>query len=170
MAQRRLWLLIGFSWLATLVLFPLFPAAGFFLDPLFLILVFVGLKVRSGRFLWLAGMGLGFLKDAATAGPFGGWSCVFGLIGWLMGVSQHLLEREDPFIQGIWAGLLSGAAHVLYRLLVLVADPAVQGAFRGWWMVPFFMVGAGAISAWGFPRLERWVMPDLKRTLGSFSV
>jgi hypothetical protein len=88
----------------------------------------------------------------------GGFACAFGLIGWTLGMSRHLVEREDPFIQGIWAALLTGFLSLLYGLLVTFADPVV-GWNRWWWVAtPVVMVVNGCLAAWGFPKLQkiRW--------------
>ncbi len=125
------------------------------LDPLFLLFVFYCLRFPSGRFLWLQGIFLGFLKDLITGGLFGGWACSFGLIGWVLGATRDLVEREDPVIQAVWAGLLTGLNGIFYALIITLADPAI-GWNRWWWgAVPLSMGVSVGCALWVFPRLHR---------------
>ncbi len=155
MANGRFWAVLIGLWAAGLILFPLFPILSV-LDPLFLLLVFLGLHCSSGRFLWADGMVIGFLKDVSTGGFFGAWTCTFGLIGWLMGNSRHLLEREDPIVQGVWAGFLTGLSNLVYILVCSLCDSSVRfGA--GWGgMILLTMGVAGICAKQFFPRFERW--------------
>ncbi len=127
------------------------------LDPLLLLLIFLGLQLPSGRFLWAYGACLGFFRDLTTGGLFGGFVCSYSLIGWILGTSRHLVEREDPLIQGIWAGLLTGIHGLSYGLLMTLADPVMGWNRWGLGLLPLSMGLQGIAAAWGFPRLKRFL-------------
>lgn len=127
------------------------------MDPLLIFLVFLGLKLPSGRFLWGYGALLGFLKDLATGGLFGGFTLTFIGMGWLLGAGRHWVEREDPLLQGIWVGLFTGLGTVLYGLLVNGMEPGIGWNRWGWIHVPLAMVLNGLLATWAFPRLQRIV-------------
>ena len=160
MANVRFWTVLAVSWFFTLILFPLFPALSI-LDPLFLLLVFLGFHLSSGRFLWAYGIFFGFLKDLSGGGLFGAWSCTFGFVGWILFLSRHLVEREDPLLQGIWAGLLTGASGLVYALVCAFSDPAARWGGAGWLTLPVTMAAGGTTAAWAFPRLGRWCRMSL---------
>ena len=79
-----------------------------------------------------------------------------GLIGWVLNSTRHLVEREDPLVQGIVAGVLSGVSGILFGLIVTLAEPGGLGWNR-WvvWTLPVAMGVNGLCAAWGFPRLQR---------------
>ena len=142
-------------WAAEFLFQALCPGLSLVVDPLFLFLVWLGLQLPQGRFLWLWGVGLGFLKDVATGGLFGSFSCTFGLIGWLLATARHMAEREDPLIQSFWAGILTALHGLLYGVILTLADPAVgwRAGWLGWWFLSVILsVGC---AAWGYPRLKR---------------
>lgn len=146
------WLLL--VWGVDFFLLSLFPSFKAVVDLLLLSLVFLGFRLSSSRFLWGVGGGLGLLKDLASGGPVGVWSCTFALIGWLLGVSRHLLEREDPMVVGVWAGVLAGLSGFLYECLLISVDPAAS--WSGWWrFLPAAMLVQGAVAALSFPWLQR---------------
>ncbi|MBI3333519.1 MAG: hypothetical protein HYZ93_05460 [Candidatus Omnitrophica bacterium] len=144
-------------WGVELVVLPALPLVGMAVDPLFLFLIFLSFRLRSVRFLWLYGAGIGFLKDLAAAGLFGAFTLSFCGVGWVLGVSRHLLEREDPLIQGIWTGLLAGVNAAAYGVLVTAADRSVDWNLWGWAVIPLVMAVNGGLAVWGFPRLQRIV-------------
>ena len=98
MASFRIPFVILGVWLFDLFLLPLFPFLKGRVDLLLLVLIFLGFRLSSSRFLWCYGLGLGLLKDLTTGGFFGAWSCTFALIGWILSTTRHLLEREDPLV------------------------------------------------------------------------
>jgi len=126
------------------------------MDPLLLVLIFLGFRIRSARFLWAYGVALGLLKDLAIGNLFGISGAAFGLVGWLIASTRHLVEREDPILQGIWAGLLSMIQGLTAVLLLMAMEPAMR-SIPGWGILPVSMLINGGIAAWGFPRLERWL-------------
>lgn len=154
MAFFRFGSLLVAIFLLQLLLLSGVPWLGEGVDPLFLVLIFISFRIRSARFLWLYGVALGFLKDLATGGFFGASGLTFGGVGWLITVGRHLVEREDPIVQGIWAGLLSMIQGLAYGLLMIGIDPAVRWT-PGWGILPVLMLVNGGIAAWGFPRLEK---------------
>ena len=155
MAPFRLWRIVFLLWCLEILLTLFFPSLWAWVDPLFLLLIFLGLHRASPRYLWLYGIFLGFLKDLATSGLFSGFTCTFALIGWLLESSRDWVEREDPLVQGIYAAVLTGFHNVVYGLLVILADPIV-GWNRWWWgIVPLAMLISGGCALWGFPRLRR---------------
>ena len=90
-----------------------------------------------------------------TGAILGGFACTFALVGWILNSSRHLVEREDPLVQGIWAGILTGISGLVYGILLKCADPAM--GWNGWmgWFLPVAMVANGMFAAWSFPRLQR---------------
>ena len=157
MASFRIWVIAFLLWSLELLLSPRIPVVWVFVDPLFLLLIFLGLNLSSAKFLWLYGVVLGMLKDVATAGLFGGYTCTFALMGWFLEWSRHLVEREDPLVQGVWVGLLVGLNSLVYGLLITLADPAV-GWNRWWWgITPIAMLASGGCAMWSFPRLRQFL-------------
>lgn len=156
MAPFRFGLLLVALLLLQLLFLSRIPWVAQAVDPLLLVLIFIGFRIRSARFLWAYGVALGFLKDLVTGNLFGVSGATFGLVGWLMASARHLVEREDPILQGIWAGLLSMIQGLATALLLMAMEPAVR-SIPGWGILPALMLVNGGIAAWGFPRLERWL-------------
>lgn len=144
-------------WGLELFFLPAVPLGREGVDPLFLFLIFLGFQLPGVRFLWLYGALIGFLKDLSTGGLFGAFSLSFCGVGWILGASRHLLEREDPLIQGIWTGLLAAVNQAAYGILVTWADPAMGWNLWGWAVVPVAMGVNGGLAAWGFPKLQKIV-------------
>ncbi len=144
-------------WGVDIFLLPQVPFLSWILNPLLLFLIFLGFRLRlsSVRFLWLIGLGLGFLRDLGTGALWGGYACAYGLVGWILGSTRHLVELEDPIIQGIWAGILSGIGCLGYGVLLTAADPALSWNRWAGWTLPLSMAVNGISAAWSFPRLQR---------------
>ncbi len=142
----------------------LLPPVAIFLDPLLLFLIFLCLKIPSGRFLWVYGLGLGILKDLTTGGLFGLSACTFGFIGWVCGTFRHLVEREDPLLAGIWAGLLSGAARLIFGFLTVLADSQVGWNRWFWAVLPLSMAANGGFAFLLYPYLERLLLFPVRRS------
>ncbi len=157
MASLRLWTIILFLWCLEIFLTLFLPSLWAWVDPLFLLLVFLGLHHPSGRYLWLYGLFLGFLKDCATSGLFGGFTYTFALAGWFLESSRGLVERDDPLVQGAYAAVLTGLNNLVYGLLVILADPVVGWNHWWWGMTPLAMLISGGCALWCFPRLRRWL-------------
>ncbi len=163
MAVVRLALLVAALWLLEFIFFPQVPLLSLLIDPLFLVLVFVGLHVPSTRFLWAQGFCLGMLKDLTTGAFFGGFAVTFGLIGWLIGAGRHLVEREDPVTQAIWTCALAAIRGVIYGVLLTIADPALGGN-RWWWAsVPLSVLINGACAFWIFPYAAPYLSTNRRR-------
>ena len=152
--SRLLWILLGL-WTLDFLLLSRILFIRWGLDLLLLFLIFLGFRLPSDRFLWAVGLGLGFLRDLTTAGLWGGFACTYGLIGFALGSGRHLFEREDPLIQGIWAGILSGVGTLIYGILVSVADPAVGWNRWVWVELPLLMGANGACAIWLFPKFQK---------------
>lgn len=151
-------LLVALLFFQLLFIFRI-PWAAQVMDPLLLVLIFLGFRIRSARFLWVIGIALGALKDLTTAGPFGLSSAPFGLVGWLISSTRHWVEREDPILQGVWAGILSMLQGLAAASLLMAMEPAAR-PIPGWGILPVLMLVNGGIAAWAFPRLERWLRCD----------
>ena len=163
MAVLRLSLLLAGIWLLEFVFFPQVPFLSLLIDPLFLFLIFVGLRVPSTRFLWAQGFCIGMLKDLTTGAFFGGFAAAFGLIGWMIGAGRHLVEREDPVTQAIWTCALSVIRSVVYGLLLRLADPAL-GSNRWWWaFLPLSAAANGACAFWVFPHAAPYLSANRRR-------
>ncbi len=150
------WVLWAFLlWGVELFFFSQVPVLRILAAPLLLFLIFVGFRLPSGRFLWAIGAALGFLRDIETGALWGGFACTFALVGWILHSGRHLVEREDPLVRGIWAGILTGISGLVYGVLLQCADPAM--GWNGWmgWFLPAAMVANGMVAAWSFPRLQR---------------
>lgn len=157
MAVFRLWIVIGLLWLIQFLFLPLFPLLRVVVDPLFLVLVFLGLHAFSGRFLWAAGFGLGLLKDLTVGGLFGASACSFALAGWMLGAMQHLVEKEDPFVQGVWAGILSVLQWFSYGFILTLADSSLGWSVSLWFYLPLAIACNVLCVFWGFPPLRRFL-------------
>ncbi len=153
----RLFFVVALLWALELCLLPSIRLVRVLLFPLLLLLIFLGFQLSSVRFLWFYGMLIGLLRDLATGAFFGGFICTFGLVGWLLGAVRHLFEREDPLIQGVWAGILTGVSCFVYGLFLIFADPAVGWNRWSWGVIPAAMVLNGGCAVWGFPRLQRFL-------------
>lgn len=140
-------------WALDYLLKSLFPFTRYLLDPLLLVLAYLGLRGGSHRFLWLQGMGLGLLKDLSTGAMLGGWSCAFGLTGALLAMGKHLMEAEDPLVAGVWVALLTLAANLLYGLLSVLADPFARWSHGPWIWLPVSMAAQALAAGLLFPRL-----------------
>lgn len=156
MISLRFWALIVGFWFLELICYPLFPGLNRWVDPLFLLLVFISFKLPSTRSLWMWGAFLGFLKDSITGGLWGANICSFALVGWLLGISRHWFEWEDPLMQGTSAALLIGLNSLVYGIIVVWADPMVH--WNGWWWLhtALAMGISGICAVWGFPRMQQW--------------
>lgn len=141
-----------------LLLLPWIPLLRLIVDPIFLFLVFLGLKVPSIRFLWVYGLLLGSLKDLTTGGLFGIFSLSFSLVGAIFGMSRHLVEWEAPLNQGILTGLLTGLAGMMTCFVVSLADRSAGCPGMSWMLLPVSMVAHGWIATWGFPKLEKIIV------------
>ena len=121
------------------------------------------MNVPSTRFLWLQGFCLGVFKDLTTGAFFGGYAATFGLIGWLIGMGRHMVEREDPLRQAIWTAVLSGIRGVAYGMLLSAVDPAFGGN-RWWWVfVPLSSLASGACAFWLFPHATPYLSTNPRR-------
>lgn len=154
MIRRSLLFWVALLWGVEMLLPALFPSGRLIVDPLFLLLAFLGFRRAPGRFLWLQGAALGFLKDLGTGAVLGGWACAFGLVGVLLGMGSRMVEAEDPFVAGVWVAVLHGAAVVIYALLNVFSDPALRGFPGPWFWLLLSMPAHGFLAAWGFPRLR----------------
>ena len=138
-----------------LFLLVFIPSLRNLVDFLFLFFIFLGFWLRSNRFLWLWGAGMGAIKDLMTGSLFGGFACSYAFIGWLMGGSRHFIEQEDSLAQAIWTAMLSGLHAFVYGLLIILADPQVGWNRWFWGIVPFQMIISGGCAAFGFPRVKK---------------
>jgi cell shape-determining protein MreD len=154
---RRIILLGLILWGVQTLLLPSIPLLRWLLDPLLLLLIFLGLTAASTRFLWAVGIGLGAMRDGVAGGPFGLYLCTFAFLGWIIGGIRHWMELEDPLIQGVWAGLLTGCAHGLAYAWLGLADPMIGWNRWGWVVIPLSMVSQGMVAFWGFPHLRRFL-------------
>ena len=155
MIHRSLLFWVLLLWGMDLLLMALMPAVRLLVDPLFLLLAFLGFRSSPHRLLWLQGAGLGLLKDFSTGALMGGWACAFALMGALLGAGSRFVEAEDPLIVGVWVALFALATVAAYALLLSLADPYLQGFRLPWLWLPFSMAAHGGLAAWGFPRLRR---------------
>ncbi len=168
MAFHRVCILIAFLWIVEFLFLPIIPLAKILVDPLFIFLVFRGLQASSGRFLWVEGVSLGLLKDLATGGLFGGFACSFGFIGWLLGQSQHFVEKEDPLIQAVWAGFLTAFQWVVYAFLVVLSEKTVGWGWGWWFFLPLAAVANCGFAFWVFPPFRRFLKVRDKRRIDLF--
>ena len=67
------------------------------------------------------------------------------------------MEWDDSWMTGVWAAVLTLVATLIHSIWLLGADPLMKGAYGQWIALPFSMAIHGAVLAWGFPKLERWV-------------
>jgi len=157
MAFLRVGVVLGGFWAFQIFLLNGVPAASAILDPLLMLIVFFGLHSSSTRYLWIRTALIGFLKDLSTGGYFGAAACSFALVGWVLGAGHHLVEREDPVIQGVWVGLMVGLNMVFHGLLIMLADSVV--GWNRWWItaVPIAMIAHGVGAVWFFPFLRRFL-------------
>lgn len=154
MIRRSILFWAALLWGVDLLLPALFPAGRLLVDPLFLLLVFLGFRQAPGRFLWLQGVALGLLKDLGTGAMPGGWACAFGLVGALLGAFSSLWEADDPFVAGVWVAVLHLVTVVIYALINVLSDPVLRGFPGPWFWLPLSMPIQGFLAAWGFPRLR----------------
>ena len=155
--MNRLILALLLSVGLDLFLLALFPAVRLLVDPLFLFLAFFTFGLRSSRFLWIFGLGLGFMKDLYSGDLFGTWSGTFSLTAWIIGSTRHLVEWEDPAITGIWIALLTLLVGILHGFWLTLADPFVHWGGRQLLLLPAAMLIQGVLATWGFPRFQRFV-------------
>ena len=146
---------IFLAWVAELLAKAVFPSMALFLNPLFLLLVWLGLELPSPKSLWVFGLGLGFLKETVSGEAFGVSLCVFGLTGWLMGRYRHMIEREDRISQTILACVGSGLSVLLYGALLLLVDPDVSWNGALWVVAPISMAVSGGCAYACFPAFSR---------------
>lgn len=156
MEPFRLALAFFTGFLLQLFFLPWIPLGETLLDPLLLLFVWVALAAApSTRFLWVYGGCVGLLKDLATGGLFGSCAIGFALVGVLLGMSRHALERDDPLVQAGVAGVSVGVVGLVVGLLAALGDPAV-GWNRWFWIeMPLAMAANGWLAVIGFPRLKR---------------
>lgn len=160
MAPFRLGSIFAAVLAADLVIFSILPSLRWLLDPFLLILFFIGLRMPSIRFLWAWGLALGFLRDAAGAGLFGTWTCVFALIGWILARVRHAMELEEPLTVSVCVGVGTLAAQLLHLALLALADPSVGWGQMPWGFLPLAALAHAGLGWWGFPRLERLARPS----------
>jgi len=157
-AWNRFWTLIIGVWGLELLSQTFTPALRWIWDPLFLVLLLIGLTVSKPQSVWRWGALLGLLKDLAGGGLFGSYLCAYAAIGCLLGLVRPVLEREDPLARGVWTALLTFAKEAIIVALVWLADPEVIGSWSWWWIVPVSMGVHGWIIGWGLPRLRPLLM------------
>ncbi len=153
--------------MGDLVLNAFFPFLRLLVDLLFLFLVFLGFRWPSPRFLWLAGVGLGTLRDLSTGGIFGGWALVFGLSGWVLARLRHLVEAEDPLIVGICTGLMTVLTALFYASFIIWSDPAIGWSHGPWGTLTVQAALHGICAVWIFPRLRRFLDRSPRRSVFS---
>ena len=134
------------------------PFAGLFIDFFLLFLIFVGFQIPSARFLWFWGAVIGFLKDAEGGGLFGGWTCAFAVLGWIVEKSRRFFEQEDPLIQGVWTALLTIIVGFVYGIIVALSDPMAGWSRLFWWTVPLSAGLNGLFAVLFFPRSKKWLI------------
>lgn len=154
MASFRFWALFVVAWGLDLLVLAFLPALRLAFDPLLLLLIFLGFRRASLRFLWLQGLGLGLLKDLTTGSVFGAWACAFAAVGWILSATRGWMEWEDPVVVAVFTGLFTLLGGVLYAVIVTLSDPML-----GWSSTPWAVLGVsvllhGATALWGFPRLK----------------
>jgi len=140
-----------------LFLLALVPALRLLVDPLLLLLVFLGFSLRSSRFLWLFGFFLGLLKDLYSSDLFGAWAGTFALTAAGIGATRHLVEWEDPVVVGVWMSILTLASALIHGLWLTLADPFLHWGNGRFAPVPAAMLLQALLATWGFPRLRRTV-------------
>ncbi len=151
----RPWLLLLALLLAEGFFLPLNPLLDQMLDPLLLVLIFLGVQRNPLRSLWGIGAGLGLFKDLAGGGLFGAWMASFALIAYLLSAGRHLVEWEDRYVQAAGAGLLAGLGWLAYGLVTALVDSEV-GWNRWWWVwLPVFMGAQGMLAYAAFPRFKK---------------
>ena len=161
----RLGFLIAALWLTELILTALFPFLRLLADFLFLFLIFLGFQWPSPRFLWLAGIGLGILRDLSVGGIFGGWAFVFGLCGWILARLRYLVAAEDPLIVGIFTGLMTVLAGFFYACFVIWTDPSISWRHGSWGALPVQAVLHAMFAIWIFPQFRRYLSRGRRRSV-----
>ena len=155
--------LIMLGW--DLFLLALFPSIRLVVDPLLLFLVFLGSALRSSRFLWLFGLGLGLLKDFYSPELFGAWAGTFSLTAWLIGASRTLVQWEDPPVVGVWTAILTLLVGVLHGIWLILADPFLHWGSGRYSLLPAGMLIQGMLATWAFPRFQRLMAGKVARAL-----
>ena len=79
------------------------------------------------------------------------------LVGWLLGAMQNSVEREDAFVQGIWAGVLSVLQWISYGFILTLADPSLGWSGSLWFYLPLAITANVLCVFWGFPPLRRFL-------------
>lgn len=156
MASFRVGTLLLAAWGLDLLLFSLAPFFRLLVDPLLLFLIFQG-SHSSKRFLWLQGIGVGFLRDLSSGSLFGTWACTFALVGWGMNAFRRLVEWNDPLIVAVLAGILTLTAGIVHSVFLLLADPVLKGGIFPWMPILAASLVHGAAAAGGFPSLKRFL-------------
>lgn len=169
MALFRLSGLVAAVVVADLVITSIGPALRWFLDPLLLILFFIGLKAPSVRSLWALGLALGLIRDAASGGLFGTWACVFALTGWILARARRAMEVDDPITVALCVGLGALAAQLLQLALITLADPSAGWGQVPWGFFPLAAVAHGGLAWWAFQRVERLLRPSRSCGYGSLN-
>lgn len=167
MATARFGLIILTLWIGDLVLTAFLPLLRSLADPLLLFLIYLGLRWPAGRFLWLHGVVLGFLRDLSVGGIFGGWACAFGFSGWALTYLRHLVEAEDPLIVGVCAGFMTLWTAFSYTFLMMGMDPAIGWGHGPWLILPFQALLHGSVAVWAFPRIDRFLKIPHRPTVPS---
>jgi hypothetical protein len=125
-------------------------------DPLLFFFIFFGWRWPRPRFLWLYGMGIGWLRDLSLGGLFGGWACSFGLAGWFSTFLRLRMELADPLAIGLYSAGLTLVAHGWYAWLVRwIGDAQGTASLLSWMATVMNPLLHGGLAVWAFPRLER---------------
>ena len=145
------------AWLLEFLLKAVLSPMALFLDPLFLLLIWLGLELPSVRFLWAYGMALGLLKETVSGEIFGAYFCVYGLMGYVFSRYRYMVEREGLLLQTFWTCLGSGLGSLAFWFFLTLADPAIGWNPWGWVVLPLSVAASGACAYYGFPRLHRFL-------------
>jgi len=140
-----------------LLLLALLPALRLLIDPLLILLVAFAFGTRSTRFLWMLGLGIGFLKDLYAGTLFGVWTFTFAGAAWLIGATRQMVEWEDSAVIGVWTAILTLVVWAFHGFWLTLADPFVRWGNGQLLIVPAAMVAQGLLSAWIFPRLRKFL-------------
>lgn len=140
-----------------LLLLALLPALRLFIDPLLILLVALAFGARSTRFLWMLGLGIGFLKDLTAGTLFGAWTFTFAGAAWMIGATRQMVEWEDSAVIGVWTAILTFSVWLFYGFWLTLADPFIRWGNGQHLIVPAAMVAQGLLAAWIFPRLRKFL-------------
>ncbi len=157
MAFRQVVAALAFFLGVDLLLLALLPALRLFIDPLMILLVGLAFGTRSTRFLWMMGLGIGFLKDLYVGTLFGAWTFTFAGAAWMIGATRQMVEWEDSAVIGVWTAILTLAVWLFYGFWLTLADPFIHWGNGQLWIVPAAMAVQGLLAAWIFPRLRKFL-------------